>query len=180
MSTSAQRKVKPDPVGEAAKQALVDAEGDAKSAVDLLEAAVRKDFELRMVLTDPLIRGACSDAVRAQIRTERKSSWTSQPKALPSPAKTPAGEPAAQVARVTKLAEGNLLMFPLPGGKRLQDASRKEITEAADFYEKQSDDMGTKARWLRLVAQSLPGRKTVGEVLTDDRLRELQAEAKKG
>jgi len=37
--------------------------------------------------------------------------------------------------------------------------------------------MAAKARWLRLVLQSVPEGKTAGDVLTDERLRELQREA---
>jgi hypothetical protein len=37
--------------------------------------------------------------------------------------------------------------------------------------------MGAKARWLRLVAQSLPEGKKASDVLSDQRLRELQSEA---
>ena len=51
--------------------------------------------------------------------------------------------------------------------------------EAAGFYEAQSADMAHKARWLRLVAQAVTGRKKAGAVLSEERLRELQDEARR-
>lgn len=178
MAATAAKKQKPDIVAEAAKRALDDAEGDVQVGTAKLEGWARLDPALREALTEPLISGACYDAVRAQVRTARKTVW-SPPRTASGPAATPEAK-ERQTARVHQLAAGNLLMFPLPGGKPLRDATRKEIGEAADFYEQQSEDMACKGRWLRLVAQSLTGKKTAGEVLSDERLRELQAEALKG
>lgn len=177
-ASAAQKKAEPNIVAEAAKHALNDADGDAQAATKLMEGWVREDAKLREALTEPLIAGACYDAVRAQVRTDRATVWT-PPRTASGPTAT-AEAKAGQSSRVVSLAKGNLLMFPLPGGKALKDATRKEISDAADFYEKQADDMGVKARWLRLVAQSITGKKSVGEVLDDDRLRELQTEARKG
>jgi hypothetical protein len=178
MAASAAKKAKPDIVAEAAKRALDDANGEVQKATKQLETWVAQDTALRDALVAPLVAGACYDAIRAQVRTARNTVWT-PPRTASGPKATPEAK-AGQSDRVTKLAAGNLLMFPLPGGKPLRDATRKEIGEAADFYEKQSGDMAVKARWLRLVAQSIPGRKSAGEALTDERLRELHAEARKG
>lgn len=169
----AKRKTETDPVAEVAQQALQHTNGDVKAATAFLEDAVRKDFRLREALTEPLIAQACYDAIRKQSGAERRGVWK------------PPGEkivkgPTQNSARVVKLAAGNLLMFPLPGGQKLGEATRADITKAADFYEKQSADMAGKARWLRLVAQSLTGKKSVSQVLSDERLRELQTEALKG
>lgn len=159
-----------DPVREAAQVALTKSDGDVQAAADLLEANVRKSRDLRDALTEPLITNACYDAVRAVCIKERRAIW--QP-----PREVRVKSLVAGASRVKKLAAGNLLMFPLPGGKRLTDANRAEITKAVHFYDSQSRDMGQKARWLQLVAQHLEDDKTVGEVLTDERLRELQTEA---
>lgn len=161
-------------VDAAAKAALDDAKGDLSGAAKMMEQAVRASSSLRTAVTDPLIAQACYDAVRRQIKWARREAWTgtkhrgsqSTPEVI-----------QAQQSRVVHLAAGTLAMFPLPGGKRLGEATREEIVAAADFYGRQASDMGAKARWLRLIGQSLPDGKRVSDVLTDKRLRELQAEA---
>lgn len=175
---SAAKKEERDAVSEAARDALSRANNDVQKAAKLLEEAVRSRPKLREAITDPLIVEACYDAVRAQTRVARKVIWNPPSPSLPR--STPKAAVLEQASRVIHLASGTLLMFPLPGGKRLGDATRGEISEAAGFYERQGRDMADKARWLRLVAQSVTGKKTASEVLSDTRLRELQVEARRG
>lgn len=172
MNTATQ-KATGDPVAEAARKALTKANGDVRKATDILEHAVRSDRKLRDLLTDPLISSACYDAVRRVCHAERRAVWKAPIEKLVKGRLTGS-------ARVVKLAAGNLLMFSLPDGLKLGEATREDITEAANFYSKQAGDMAHKSRWLQLIAQSLPAGKKVREVLTDRRLRELQQEAKRG
>lgn len=160
-----------DLVAEAARAALAEANGDVREATKKLEASVRGNRRLRDELTDPLISNACYTAVTAQCRVERRKVWS-------PPAEKLVASRVTGAHRVVQLATGTLLMFPLPGGKKLGEATREEIAEAAQFYETQATDMGVKARWLRLVAQSVPGNKTAADVLSDKRLRELQEAAR--
>lgn len=160
-----------DLVAEAARKALADANGDVREATRAMEAAVRGNRRLRDDLTDPLIANACYSAVTAQCRVERRKVWS-------PPAEKLVASRVTGAHRVVQLATGTLLMFPLPGGKKLGEATRDEISEAAEFFGKQASDMDHKARWLRLVAQSVPGDKTAADVLTDRRLRELQEAAR--
>lgn len=158
-------------IADVARKALEDAGGNVDKATEMFEAAVRQSRALRDQLTEPLIAEACRAAVRKEVREERRTVWV-----------VPTAKPAqvdvkAQADRVVQLAAGTLAMFPLPGGKRLGEATREEISTAAEFYGRQAADMGAKARWLRLIAQSVPDGKKVGDVLSDARLRELQQEA---
>jgi hypothetical protein len=73
-----------------------------------------------------------------------------------------------------------LLDMPLAGGKKLRDAGRAEIMAQIERYEKQAGNMAHKARWLRLVLQSLPEGKLVGKVITEKRALELFEEARNG
>lgn len=163
-------------VSEAARRAYDDANGDVQEAARMLEHAARSNSPLRDALVEPLIAGACWDAVRGQVRFKRAAIWHAPNVASGPAAKSEAVQ--AQTDRVVHLATGTLRMFPLPGGKRLGEATRQEIAEAAGFYERQAGDMAHKARWLQLVAQSVPAGKTAGDVLTDERLAELQTEAR--
>lgn len=161
-----------NPITEAARAALTQANGDVQAATRLLEARVRRERKLRDALTDPLLAEACYSAVRLQCRATRRQIWT--PSAAVAERTRREG-----AARVVQIATAALLAFPLPGGKKLGEATRAEIAEAASFYEAQSQDMGAKARWLRLVAQAVTGRKKAGTCLTEERLRELQDEARR-
>lgn len=163
-----------DTIAEAAKAAMGKAKGDVQQAARLLEAAVRSDQALRDALTDPLLSGACYDAVRQHSIQARKKAWR-QPVQTAAPKSN-----VDQSARVVQLAKGTLLMFPLPGGKALGNAGRDELRAAEQFYGSQSADMAWKARWLQLVAQSLPKGKAVSDVFTEKRLRELQEAARNG
>lgn len=165
------RKIDRDPVAEAARAAYDSAKGDLKTAVASFEASVRGNRALRDALLEPLLADACYQAVARIIRTERQLVWKPPVEKL-VPSKV------TNAHRVVQLAAGTLLMFPLPGGKKLGEATREEITAGADFYAAQSEDMAVKAKWLRLVAQSVPGEKKAGDVLSEKRLRELQEAAR--
>jgi hypothetical protein len=158
-------------IAEAARRAVQEGGGDPRSATDILEAAVRKDQRLRDAIMAPLVRQACYTVVGAEIRRTRSTVWNSTPKERVERL----GQ--SQTQRVIQLAAGTLLMFPLPGGVKLGEATRVQLTEAAAFYGRQASDMSAKARWLRLVADRVPEGKTAGQVLDDEQLRQLQAEA---
>ena len=158
-----------DYLAEAVKRALDDAKGDVREATRMLEEAVRQSRRLRDLLLEPLISNACYDAIRAQVRVDRRDVWKAPVVKL-----VPSNSGVTGSFRVAQLSAGTLLMFPLPGGLRLGEATRSEVVEAAGFYASQASDMAHKSRWLMLVAQCVPEDKTVGDVLTDKRLRDLQ------
>lgn len=84
--------------------------------------------------------------------------------------------------RVHALARGNAAMlmdFPLMDGTPLRNASKDAVRTNAEAYYEQADDMRWKSRWLALVAAKLPdGKKTVGQVLSEESLNKLRAEAR--
>lgn len=142
--------------------------GDVQAATKHMAARIRADRALRDALTDPLIDVACYDAVSGVIRKERRVVWM-------------APEVTSDTgARIIQLASGNaasLMDFPLPGGKKLGDATRAEVSAAAEFYRRQAVDMSSKAVWLRFVAQSVPENQRVSEAMTSERLIELRDRA---
>lgn len=157
-------------IAELAAAALEACDGDVQAAARKLEADARADMTNWRVLTDHLLGQASWDAIRRAVRVTRSKVWTA-----PAPTTTP----ESQAERVTALAAGNLLMFPLPGGKRLGEATRDEVQAAAHFYEQQADDMAHKARWLQAIAAKVKNaKKKVAEVLDDAKLRELRDAAK--
>lgn len=143
-------------------------DGDVRAATTAFAAYARSNRKVRDTLTEPLIEDACYNLIRRQVRSERRAIWL-----------TPNYDEKQNAEGALVHAARSLMDFRLPieGNPRLADASRDEIAAAVGFYETQAKDMAFKARWLTLVGQHVPAEKTVGDVLNDDRLRELQREA---
>jgi hypothetical protein len=158
-------------VSSVAADCLAQADGNVLKATDLFVQVTASDHLLYRELMDPLHRSACYAAVTSCCRTERGVIWNA-----PQPS---VDERRGQVIALAKATENSLMNFPLPGGLRLGDAGRQSVLKAAEFYGKQSRDMGAKAIWLQLVAQSVTGTRTVRQCLTDDRLVELRTEAER-
>ena len=151
-----------------AKAALNEAGGNVRQATDILVARAIEDREFLQQHFHEVIRRACYDAVAACVRQERRAVWV-----MPQPTTE------QRRRQIVSMAEGvrqTLHDFPLPGGKRLGDATREEVIEAAEFFGKQARDMAWKSRWLAHVAQSVPPGRKVADVLTPERLEELRQE----
>lgn len=159
-------------ISEEAAKALEESGGDLHRAVALFEGRVRARRELRDALMEPLIRSACYNAIRWVIRTQRAVIWRSS-----QPSSSEAKGKVITLARATREA---LMDFVLPGGRTLREARGQEVSQAAEFYRLQATNMGHKARWLHLIAESVPPDEKVVTVLSEDRLRELKAEASHG
>ena len=88
-------------------------------------------------------------------------------------------QPTADDSRrsVKALARGTLMSFQLPGGQFLKDATRAEVTNAAEFFRKQASDMSDKANWLLKIATAMPAKGTVGKTLTKSKLQQFKQEA---
>jgi hypothetical protein len=166
---TAERPQKDDAVAEAVADAMMIHPTDVQKATAHMLASVRASRKLRDALTEPLLRSACYDAIRAAYRRERRVIWTAP------------GYDASQGAdRAVSYAQASLLDFRLPHGTRLGDATRADIAEAEGLYRAQADDMAHKGRWLALIAQGLPADQKVSAVYDDARLRDLQKEAANG
>ena len=167
-----QKKQEEVDIGEYARLALQRTQQNAQAATKLLESWVHDDPNLKDALTEPLIRDACYDAIRAVFRVDRKRIWTTVDHSTDSP--------GSSSKRVEHLASSNLMMFPLPGGKRLKDANREDLLFASEFYMKQGHDMLTKARWLTLVSQHMTGKKRVSDVMDEKKLIDLKDKSVEG
>ena len=156
-------------ISDIAEDALKKANGNIINASHHMEKMVLADQAIYRTLMDPLLASACYAAVSKVNRSNRAVIWT-------APNYTAGGNGS----RVRELSSGNLLMFPLPGGLPLGEATRTEVSAAAEFYIKQSSDMSHKARWLTRIGDGLAGKKKVSSVYTEELLFKLQAEAHNG
>lgn len=151
--------------------ALAQASDDLRVATDLLAERAMADKKFLREHFAEVVRRACYDAVAACIRQERRVVW-----AMPQPTTE------QRRAQVTAMAAGTVYTlhdFPLPGGKRLGDATREDVVKASEFFGTQARDMAWKSRWLNHVAQSLPPDRRVADVLSAERLEELRHEVQK-
>lgn len=146
-------------------QAAMKAEGgDVLKATKRLERMARKDVAVWQALTEGLLRTACYDACRGVCRSERRQIWY-----------TPNYDAGGNGERVK--AHGDSLMdLPLPGGKRLRDATHADLLGANAFYAKQASQMQILANFYLAVAGKVKT-KTVGETLTESALRRLKNDA---
>ena len=168
MTAEAKVRKLPD-LADIARESFEAANNDARAAVGLMSDRVRKNPSLFKALMLPLVEEACYSQIRKIFRGERAIIW-----------RTPNASDSGNGDRVVSLARGNLHMlmqFRLPNGKPVAESKKPDLEEAASFYGKQASDMSHKSRWLNLVASELAEDLTVGEVLTEERLRILQEKA---
>lgn len=152
----------------AAREAFTKAGGDIVEAQAELVKMVNSDADLYKEVLDPWLSRACYDIIRKICRDDRRRIWNA---------------PHLQVVDTSKgmsrASNTNLMDFPLPGGLRLGQATRDEVTKAASFYETQARNMTHKSTWLGLIGQGLKANDTVEKRYTEERLLELQQEAEK-
>lgn len=156
---------------EKAKDILSEEAGNLQSATKKLEALIWRDRNLRDTLIEGFVRTACYNLLRELLDHGRRTAWSGS---------VTRGGGASSTSRVIALGRGTasaLFEFLLPGGKSLRDATGAEVSSAADYYEERSTDSRMKSVWLRLIAQSLQPSQKASEVLTEERLVELQVEA---
>ena len=151
-----------------AREALNECGGDTKLATQKLVAWLNSDKALMKNVVSHAIYEAARTAINQKMANARQRLASAAERVL-------SGKDS-----VMALAGGiaaSLLDFPLAGGVKLATATREQVIEAADRYESTAIDAKHKSQWLRLIAQSVPEGKTVGDVLSDARALELWKEA---
>ena len=144
-----------------AADALEQAGGNVVEATNILESWAVESWDVYRAVTERLLRQGCYSAVSGICRRNREAIWYSP------------GYDAQQKGDRVHAHARTLLDFPLPGGKRLADANKKDLQEAMAFYRRQADQMGRVAEWLGKIAQKV-GKGIVGQRLTDEDLRRMQ------
>lgn len=175
-------------------EALADAEEPAATVDDLaarmldqhrivqkatapMLAAVMADDDFRTELMTRLIEGECRRTLEAAMNTrhqEEKRRTGGGPLGATKPGRSSDLSGWAGAVQ-SALMDG----FILPSGKKLGDADRNDLTVAMASFETVATDASVKHRWLRLIQQSVPKGSRVRDALTEERLAELRAEARK-
>ena len=170
------RLVDPEPeitLGSLVRAALEEVDGNAEKAASRVYYQLKNDKPLLEKVIKVAIKLAILDRTHHTIGDRRKSIIRSidiQQARL------------RDKDRVVALAEAIsscLLDMPMVGGRmRLRDASHADVMAQAERYEKMAGGMSHKARWLRMIAQSVPAGRHVGSVITEKRALELFNEAR--
>jgi len=162
-------KLKIQTVESVARECFKACDGDVQASVKKMAARVRADMGLFRELLDEMVESACYSELAKLNRDNNRAIWTAANY-----------DPGGKGERVKALASGNALMFfRLPSGPLLGQAKRADVDAAADFYAKQAQDMGWKARWLQMIAKHVEGNKTVAKCLTEQQLAKLKERATK-
>lgn len=165
--TDAAPKIEPEiTLGSLVRDALDDVDGNAEKAENRVVSLLKNDAKLLRKIVQAVIRLAVFNRTQQIVRNQRQNIIRHVTTANRQPSR----------GNVIALAQGIracLLDMPLAGGGRLRDSTREVVLAQVDRYEKQAGDMSHKARWLRLIAQSIPAGKLVGDVVSEERAVEL-------
>lgn len=145
-----------------------------QTALPPLVARVLADPDLERQALDALIAGECRRQLE-KVQNERHQAEKRRTGGGPLGQARSADLSGWAGAVQTALLDG----FVLPGGKRLGDAERGDLGRALEAFKTVSADASVKARWMRLLQQSVPPGKRVRDVLSETRVAELRAEARK-
>lgn len=150
-----------------ARDALTKSRGNTKRATDNLTLLLEEDKALLRAIVSDAIQIAAYYTVNHAMRHKRAAVVVS------------AEQSRSGVVALASGISASLLDFPLAGGLRLRNATASEVTDQIDRYDAIGRDVRRKARWLRLIVQSVPPNKKVGDVISDSRAQELWNEAAK-
>jgi hypothetical protein len=164
-------------LGTLVRAVLEDVEGNTAKAIQRVLFKLNNNPQLLKQIIEAAVRDAVYHRVQGSVRHDRFSIV----RAINQQNAAQTIDRERDKNRVVALAEAIsscLLDMPLAGGKKLRDAGRAEIMAQIERYEKQAGSMSHKARWLRLILQSVPDGKRVGKVITEQRALELFEEAR--
>lgn len=146
-------------------EAISEAWAGAQSNADALEnmlALMAANPDVYAAAMEPHER-SIAQALVAGFKRERRAYIWNRPSA-----------PDSRVEALTRANAVSLFDMRLPSGKRLGDAVKSDLVEAAAFYAdlaKRNDD---KAKFLAAVAQKMKGARTVSSVWSAAELEEIR------
>ena len=136
---------------------------DSQEAILLLLEKVRKDNYLYDELLGPYEHRAAQELVLLKTQDIRSKIWDSK-------------QNQQSNARVKHLAEVHsilLMDFPLPGGVRLGEATKGQVTEASEYYIRRGKNMLWKGKFLERVAKPMQNNESVKSRFDEKKLQKL-------
>lgn len=159
--------------------ACLDQHRIVQNALGPMLARVYDDPEMMSQVMARLVSAECSRVLQTVIAT-RHQEHKRKSGGGPLGATRAANRETDTGAWAQAVGDALLDTHRLPSGKKLGDATRADLQTALAAHEIQASDATIKHRWMRLILQSTPAGKTVREALTEERVKELREEARKG
>jgi len=162
MSTTAETLPFPDPpqftsISAVADWAMDVADGDWQQTDAIIKDLLENDAEIKSALLDPLISKATWAAVRAAGHRRRRKLLHDEP---------PMAEGEDSTTGIKLVSARNWYDFPLPGGKKLGDATHDDLVFAAEFHNLQAVSNASRSRWFTRMADQMPEDSLVRDVLS--------------
>lgn len=127
----------------------------------LLQYCLENEAAREAVLL-PMLRQGCYETVRGLLREKRGQVYV-----------TSGYDPEGKTDRIRGFAR-SLMEWPLPGGKPLGEATGADVLSAAEFYERQAEQMQSTAAWLSAIASRLAPQQKVKNALSEAQLAEMR------
>lgn len=160
--SEAAKKLEPDQeltLASMAREAFEEQDGNAQLAAEVVTQRLHADRKLLRRVVDREIENIAKFYADSKRRSDNHSIVRASGR-------------NAVVALADGLSRG-FLDWRLSDGSRLRDANRQRVVACSDQYQSLADSNGRNARWLRMVAQGMADGIVVGDVYTEERLREL-------
>ena len=167
-------------LGDLARQALAFTKGNTEKAVKRILRLLKNDEKLLESVIEAAVNDAVYHRVQSSIRHQR-SVIERDIDRQNAAATIDRGRDKQRAELSGSIIASCLLDMPLAGGIKLRDAGHAEVMAQIERYEQLAGNMSHKARWLRLIAQSVPTwppGKRVGSLITEKRALELFEETR--
>jgi hypothetical protein len=148
---------------------LLDEHRIAQAALPSMMKAVLTSEDLREMIFAELAEGICRRVLEAEVQRRYQAE---KRQTGGGPIAKPRGHNIQAHARA--VASSLLEDFVLPGGKKLGDATRTDLQRALYAYQIHVTDAASKAKFVRLIMQSVTGDATVRECVKPERAAELR------
>ena len=154
----------PESIYVLARQALEKAKGDRESAIRWMRTWLNANTKLREELLADVVNTALWGAL-AHVNGNQR---TTLRRSLDSGKDNTRG--------LERIALYNqYYYYPLPGGKILGEATKRDLLSAADFNRKRAKTFAQEAMWFERIAKKMPdSRKQVQAILSEDDLIALR------
>ncbi len=149
-------------------------DGDRAAAAAALVDRARSDLRVLAAIVGPRLARMCYELIRTAAYRSRRRAWIGNTGAAPSTR----GIELAATHTASTLLDGYMIASGRGHGKRLGDATRADLRDAADWHRTNAHSNTVQARFLSLVAKALPDDQSIVRgVLDEKRLRAMQKQA---
>jgi hypothetical protein len=160
-------------LGALVREALAEVDNNVEKAISRLLYQIRNDKQLLQQIIESAVHDAVQYRLQRSINHQRGAIVRHIEQQKMNAAIVDRGRDKGRVSALAAVISSALLDTPLRGGKLLRYADRHEVLAQIEAYEKNAQTMSHRARWLRLVLQSVPDGKYVGQVVSEKRALEL-------